>query len=81
MTDNTLPQRVIEVKSDSGNFLFLYRLKDHAIEIHRRGMVFKIKIQDLEDFGRTSQRNVLRVYPTVIENEGDGGEVVKQIFE
>jgi hypothetical protein len=78
MTDEN-PPRNIEVKSDAGNFLLLYRLKDHAIEIHRRGMVFVVKVEDLEDFGRTSQRNVMRVYPTIIESGGD--EVVKQVFE
>jgi len=78
MTDDKTPHN-IEVKSDAGNFLFLYNLKDHAIEVHRRGMVFKIKIQDLEDFGRTSQRNVMRVYPIIAESSGD--EIVNQVFE
>lgn len=70
----------VEVKSDGGNFLFLYDVDKHAIEVHRRGLTYIIPIADLLDFGRTSERAIFRVHPVYID-PSDDTDTVKQLFE
>ncbi len=80
MTDIKSATKSIEVKSEGGHFLFLYLPEGHEIEVHRRGLVYKLKVQDLIDFGRTSQRNVFRVMPVQPAHD-DHGDIVRQGFE
>jgi len=90
MTDNSRQpksdnQRDIEVKTEGGNFLFLYSTKDQKLEFHRRGLVYTVNLHDLIEFGRTSQRKVFRVVPTMGEGIVNGrdadAEIVRQEFE
>ena len=76
-------ERNVEVKTEGGNFLFLYSPKEQKLEIHRRGLVYMVSLHDLIEFGRTSQRKVFRILPAmpgtgIIEQDN---EVVRQEFE
>lgn len=77
MTDIKSATKSVEVKSEGGHFLFLYLPESHEIEVHRRGLVYKLRVQDLIDFGRTSQRKVFRVIPTQLAHD----DTVRQGFE
>lgn len=82
MTD-TSPQphnRVVAIKSDGGNYLLSYHVDSRVLEVHRRGCTYMIPMQDLIDFGRTSERSIFRVVPTarVVDVAED---VVRQEFE
>ena len=70
----------VEVRSDAGSFLFLYLADTHMIEIHKRGQVFQIPLQDLVEFGRTSERTTFRVMPFFHKVTVDD-DVVRQEFE
>lgn len=75
-------RKKIEVKTDGGNFLFIYDIEKHQIEIHKRGEVYQIPLLDLVEFGRTSERKVFRVIQSnhihIVEDEQ---EIVRQEFE
>lgn len=70
----------VEVKTDAGSFLFAYHVDRHTIEVHKRGQTFTINVQDLIDFGRTSERRVFRVDPENIARDLSD-DVVSQEFE
>jgi len=71
----------VEVKTDGGQFLFLYHADLHVLEIHKRGLVYRIPLFDLIEFGRTSERRVFRVIPNPNHTIENGDEVIRQTFE
>ena len=70
----------VEVKTDMGSFLFAYHVDRHTIEVHKRGQTFTINVQDLIDFGRTSERKVFRIIPEISVRDASD-DVVSQEFE
>lgn len=80
MPDTVSKNKKVEVKTTGGSFLFGYEVESHVLEVHRKGLTYRIPIADLIEFGRTAQKTVLRVQP-IYQPVTDGDEVVRQGFE
>lgn len=81
LQENPKKQRVVDVKTDGGNFLFMYRVEDQVLTIFRRGLVYEVPLYDLIEFGRTSERRAFRVQPINPNKTEDGENVTRGGFE